>query len=53
MVLVMIQFLYLRGYSKTFAEMNYTEKLKIDHRKVAYQKLFKKLKFIFDKFIFF
>ena len=40
------------GYSKTFAEMNYKEKLKIDHRQIAYKKLYKKLKFIFDKFIF-
>ena len=39
MVLVMIQFLYQSGYSKTFAEMDYKEKLKIDHRKIAYKKL--------------
>ena len=36
-----------KGYSKTFAEMNYIEKLKIDHRQVAYQKLFKKIKVYF------
>ena len=35
-----------KGYSKTFAEMNYIEKLKIDHRQIAYQKLFKKDKAI-------
>jgi len=27
--------------------MNYTEKLKIDHRQVAYKKLFKKIKVYF------
>ena len=36
-----------KGYSKTFAEMNYIEKLKIDHRQEAYQKLFKKIKVYF------
>ena len=36
-----------KGFSKTFAEMNYIEKLKIDHRQVAYQKLFKKIKVYF------
>ena len=36
-----------KGFSKTFAEMNYIEKLKIDHRQVAYQKLFKKIKAYF------
>ena len=33
-----------KGYSKTFAEMDYKEKLKIDHRQVAYKKLYKKIK---------
>ena len=32
------------GYLKTFAEMDYKEKLKIDHRQVAYKKLYKKIK---------
>ena len=32
------------GYSKTFAEMNYKEKLKIDHRQIAYKKLYEKIK---------
>ena len=32
------------GYSKTFAEMNYKEKLKIDHRSIAYGKLYYKIK---------
>ena len=36
-----------KGYSKTFAEMNYNEKLKIDHRKIAYKKLLKKIKVYF------
>ena len=40
------------GYSKTFAEMNYKEKLKIDHRQIAYKKLYDKIKVYFDKFIF-
>ena len=35
------------GYSKTFAEMNYKEKLKIDHRKIAYKKLYEKIKVYF------
>ena len=35
------------GYSKTFAEMNYKEKLKIDHRQVAYKKLYSKIKVYF------
>ena len=35
------------GYSKTFAEMNYKEKLKIDHRHIAYKKLYSKIKFYF------
>ncbi len=35
------------GYSKTFAEMDYHEKLKIDHRQIAYQKLYKKIKVYF------
>ena len=35
------------GYSKTFAEMNYKEKLKIDHRQVAYKKLYNKIKVYF------
>ena len=33
-----------KGYSKTFAEMNYKEKLKIDHRSIAYKKLYDKIK---------
>ena len=33
-----------KGYSKTFAEMNYKEKLKIDHRSIAYGKLYYKIK---------
>ena len=33
-----------KGFSKTFAEMDYKEKLKIDHRQIAYKKLFKKIK---------
>tara|TARA_B100002051_G_C16571290_1_gene552715 strand:- start:286 stop:876 length:591 start_codon:yes stop_codon:yes gene_type:complete len=32
------------GYSKTFAEMNYEEKLLIDHRYIAYKKLEPKIK---------
>ena len=36
-----------KGYSQTFAEMNYKEKLKIDHRKIAYKKLLKKIKAYF------
>ena len=36
-----------KGYSKTFAEMNYKEKLKIDHRKIAYEKLLNKIKVYF------
>tara|TARA_A100001011_G_scaffold390029_1_gene472652 strand:+ start:565 stop:1155 length:591 start_codon:yes stop_codon:yes gene_type:complete len=36
-----------KGYSKTFAEMNYKEKLLIDHRKIAYKKLLKKIKVYF------
>jgi len=35
------------GYSKTFAEMNYEEKLKIDHRQIAYKKLYNKIKVYF------
>ena len=35
------------GYSKTFAEMNYEEKLKIDHRQIAYKKLYEKIKVYF------
>ena len=35
------------GYSKTFAEMNYKEKLKIDHRQIAYKKLYSKIKVYF------
>ena len=33
-----------QGYSKTFGEMNYKEKLSMDHRFVAYKKLEKKIK---------
>ena len=36
------------GYSKTFAEMNYKEKLLIDHRHVAYKKLEQKIKIYFE-----
>tara|TARA_B100002052_G_C15778413_1_gene550372 strand:+ start:73 stop:663 length:591 start_codon:yes stop_codon:yes gene_type:complete len=32
------------GYSKTFSEMDYKEKLLIDHRSIAYKKLLKKIK---------
>ena len=35
------------GHSKTFAEMNYKEKLKIDHRQIAYKKLYNKIKVYF------
>tara|TARA_X000000368_G_C22982966_1_gene690759 strand:+ start:173 stop:763 length:591 start_codon:yes stop_codon:yes gene_type:complete len=35
------------GYSRTFAEMNYKEKLLIDHRYIAYKKLEKKVKIYF------
>ena len=35
------------GYSKTFAEMDYKEKLKIDHRQIAYKKLYTKIKVYF------
>ena len=35
------------GYTKTFAEMNYKEKLKIDHRQIAYKKLYEKIKVYF------
>ena len=33
-----------KGYARTFGEMNYKEKLLIDHRFVAYKKLEKKIK---------
>ena len=36
------------GYSKTFAEMNYKEKLLIDHRYIAYKKLEEKIKIYFQ-----
>ena len=36
------------GYSKTFAEMEYKEKLLIDHRYIAYKKLEKKIKTYFE-----
>ncbi len=36
------------GYSKTFGEMNYEEKLSIDHRYIAYKKLEKKIKIYFE-----
>jgi len=32
------------GYSKTFSEMDYKEKLMIDHRCIAYKKLYEKIK---------
>ncbi len=35
------------GHSKTFAEMNYKEKLLIDHRYIAYKKLEKEIKIYF------
>ena len=35
------------GYSKTFAEMDYRSKLKIDHRQIAYNKLYNKIKVYF------
>ena len=35
------------GYSKTFGEMNYQEKLLIDHRYIAYKKLEERIKFYF------
>ena len=35
------------GYSKTFAEMDYNEKLEIDHRQIAYNKLYNKIKVYF------
>ena len=35
------------GYSKTFGEMNYEEKLLIDHRYLAYKKLEDKIKIYF------
>ncbi len=35
------------GYSKTFAEMDYNTKLKIDHRQIAYNKLYNKIKVYF------
>ena len=35
------------SYTKTFAEMNYKEKLLIDHRFVAYKKLEEKIRIIF------
>jgi XTP/dITP diphosphohydrolase len=35
------------GHSKTFAEMNYKEKLLIDHRYIAYKKLEEKIKIYF------
>ena len=36
------------GHSKTFAEMEYKEKLLIDHRYIAYKKLEKKIRTYFD-----
>ena len=36
------------GYSKTFAEMDYKEKLMLDHRFIAYKKLEKKIKIYFE-----
>ena len=35
------------GYSKTFAEMDYVEKLQIDHRYIAYKKLYESIKIYF------
>ena len=37
-----------QGYLKTFAEMNYKEKLLIDHRYIAYKKLEKKIRIYFQ-----
>ena len=36
------------GYSQTFGEMNYKEKLLIDHRYIAYKKLEEKIKIYFQ-----
>ena len=36
------------GYSKTFGEMEYREKLLLDHRYIAYKKLEKKIKVYFE-----
>jgi len=36
------------GYSKTFGEMDYKEKLLIDHRYIAYKKLEEKIKIYFQ-----
>ena len=36
------------SYSKTFGEMDYKEKLLIDHRYIAYKKLEKKIKAYFE-----
>ena len=35
------------NYSKTFAEMDYKEKVLIDHRYIAYKKLEEKIKIYF------
>jgi len=37
-----------KGYSKTFGEMDYKEKLSIDHRYIAYKKLEKKITAYFE-----
>jgi XTP/dITP diphosphohydrolase len=39
MVLVMIQFLFLKIKEKTFGEMSSLQKYKIDHRFVAFKKI--------------
>ena len=36
------------GYNKTFGEMEYREKLLLDHRYIAYKKLEKKIKIYFE-----
>ena len=39
MVLVMIQSLFLKIKKKTFGEMKFSEKYKIDHRFAAFKKI--------------
>ena len=51
MDLVMILFLFPKDYKKTFGEISKTQKIKMDHRFLAFKKL--KKKSIFDEFIFF
>ena len=40
-----------KNYSKTFAEMDYKEKLIIDHRFKAYQKIVRKIKDYFSEIL--